>query len=208
MSLTESITGFLANSGALVAYIVYFTIVFAESGILIGFFLPGDSLLLALGVLASKDILSLPLLLIIGSIAAITGDQVGYAFGRRVGPALFDQEDSRFFKKKNLKKAHDFYEKYGTKTIVIARFVPFARTFAPILAGIAKMHYPTFLRYNIIGGIGWVFSVTLLGYFLGELIPDIEQYIFYIIGFIILLSVFPAYFEWRKHRKEKDYKEL
>lgn len=201
--LTGAISDFLQSSGVWVAYLVIYLIIFAESGILLGFFLPGDSLLLTLGLLASQGFFNLPLLLLIGSIAAITGDSVGYAFGRKVGPALFNRPDSRFFKQENLRRAHAFYERYGTRTIVLARFIPFARTFAPILAGIAKMDYRVFVIYNVAGGIGWIVSLTLLGYFLGQLVPNIDHYVLYIVGTIILASVIPAYLEYRKHQREK-----
>jgi membrane-associated protein len=201
--LTDAITDFLKSSGIWMAYAVYFLILFAESGILIGFFLPGDSLLITLGVLASQGYFNIWLLLILGSIGAIAGDQVGYAFGRKVGPALFNRTDSKFFKQSNLKRAHQFYEKYGARTIVLARFVPFARTFAPILAGMSKMNYQTFVFYNVFGGIGWVVSVTLLGYFLGRVFPQIDHYILYIVVGIIVLSAIPAYLEYRHHHRAK-----
>ncbi len=201
LDLTASIVNFTKSSGGLIAYAVIFAILFAESGILIGFFLPGDSLLITLGFLASKGVFNLPLLLLVCSVGAILGDSVGYTFGRKVGPELFNKDDSRFFKKQNLKRAHEFYEKYGTRTVVLARFVPFARTFAPILAGMGKMRYRTFLNYNILGGIGWVLLITLIGYFLGQKIPNVDHYILYIVGCIILLSAIPAYLEYRAHKR-------
>lgn len=201
--MLEALKEFFAHSGALWAYAVFSLIIFAESGILLGFFLPGDSLLLMVGLLAAEGTLNLWLILLLGTIGAITGDSVGYMFGRKVGPSLFEREDSRFFKKQNLQRAHEFYEKYGTITIILARFVPFARTFAPILAGISKMNYRRFVTYNILGGVGWVFSVTLLGYFLGRFIPDIDKYILLVIGAVIVVSAVPAYFEYRKHTRKK-----
>lgn len=200
LDLTGSITEFLKSSGAIIAYLVIFLVVFAESGILIGFFLPGDTLLIALGFLASQGLFSLPLLLIITAAGAITGDSVGYTFGRRVGPALFNKEDSRFFKKKNLVRAHEFYEKYGPRTIVLARFIPFARTFAPILAGMGKMNYREFLNYNVFGGIGWVSFVILLGYFLGQ-VPHADDYILIVVIAVVLISLVPAVIEYRNHRR-------
>jgi membrane-associated protein len=202
-ALTEGIVTFLKSSAVWIAYAVLFSIVFAESGILLGFFLPGDSLLITLGLLSAQGFFSLPVLLLVCTAGAILGDNVGYAFGRKIGPSLFNKPDSRFFKQQNLKRAHEFYEKYGARTIVIARFVPFARTFAPILAGMSKMNYRTFLRYNIFGGVGWVFSVTLLGYFLGKIIPNVTQYELYIVIGILLVSIIPAYLEYRKHHKKK-----
>ena len=152
-----------------------FAIVFAESGLLIGFFLPGDSLLFTAGFLPRRpssvdESLHLPLVpLLIGCfVAAVAGDQVGYVFGRRVGPALFNRPDSRFFKQENVDKAQEFFDKYGAKTIVLARFVPIVRTFAPIVAGVSQMNYRTFVTFNVIGGFLWAVGVTLLGYFLGQ----------------------------------------
>ncbi len=168
-----------------------FAIVFAESGLFFGFFLPGDSLLFMAGLLASQDYFSITWLIIGCSIFAILGDNVGYAFGRRVGEKIFTREDSFFFHKKNVTRAQIFYEKYGKKAIVLARFVPVVRTFAPILAGVGKMHYRTFLIYNIIGGIIWSAGLTLLGFVLGSTIPDIDSYILPIILVIIFVSFIP-----------------
>ncbi len=147
----------------------------------LGFFLPGDSLLFTAGFLASQNVLNVWVLAIGCFIAAVTGDSVGYTFGRRVGAALFKREDSRLFKKKYLEEAQKFYEKHGNKTIVLARFVPIVRTFAPILAGAAEMHYTKFISYNVIGGFVWSVGVTLAGYFLGNLIPDVDRYLLPII---------------------------
>lgn len=178
-----------------------FAIVFAESGLLIGFFLPGDSLLFTAGLLASQGKLNFPLILVGCFIAAIAGDQVGYAFGNRVGPALFRRPESRFFKHENVEKAQAYFDKYGVKTIVIARFVPIVRTFAPILAGVGSMEYRTFVRYNIIGGFLWAVGVTTLGYVLGDTIPDIDKYLLPVIGLIIFLSLVPVALELRKARR-------
>ena len=175
-----------------VGYVGLLAIIFAESGLLIGFFLPGDSLLFTAGFLASQAILSLPVLLIFVPIAAIAGDSVGYSFGRRVGRRLFQKQDSLFFHKKNLRRAEEFYEKHGAKTIVLARFMPIVRTFAPIVAGISEMHYRRFVTYNIIGGVLWGLGVTLIGYFLGGLIPDVDRYLLPIVIFIIVISVLPS----------------
>jgi membrane-associated protein len=181
-----------------VGLIGIFLIIFAESGLLIGFFLPGDSLLFTAGVLASGHIpdLQLPLVpLLVGCfLAAVIGDSVGYTFGRRVGRPLFEREDSGLFKKKYITQAQAFYEKHGSKTIVLARFVPFVRTFAPIVAGAAEMKYQTFLAFNLIGGLLWAVGVTLAGYFLGNLIPpeDVDKYLLPIIFLILLISVAPA----------------
>jgi membrane-associated protein len=191
-----------------------FAIVFAESGLLIGFFLPGDALLFTAGFLASgpssvPDSLHLPLVpLILGIwIAAVAGDQVGYLFGQRVGPALFKRPDSRFFKQANVEKASAYFEKYGSKTIVLARFVPVVRTFTPIVAGVSNMHYRTFVRWNVIGGTIWAFGVTLLGYFLGQ-IDVIEQNLELAILTVVAISCAPIAVELWKARKERRHSAL
>src|SRR5688572_8913437 len=178
-----------------------FAIVFAESGLLIGFFLPGDSLLFTAGLLASQGKLNLPLILVGYFAAAVAGDQVGYAFGRRVGPALFRRPDSRFFKHDNVEKAQSYFERYGVKTIVLARFVPIVRTFAPIVAGVGSMEYRTFVRFNVLGGLLWAVGVTLLGYVLGDIVPDIDKYLLPVIVVIVLLSVLPVVIELRRARR-------
>jgi membrane-associated protein len=180
-----------------------FLIVFAESGLLIGFFLPGDSLLFTAGLFAAQGTLSLPLILLGCFLAAVAGDQVGYVFGKKVGPALFRRPDSRFFKQENIDKAQHFFDRYGAKTILLARFVPIVRTFAPIVAGVGTMRYRTFVAYNVIGGLLWAVGVTLLGYTLGELIPDIDTYLLPIIVVIVALSVIPIGLEWWKARKQR-----
>lgn len=174
-----------------IGYIGIFAIIFAESGILLGFFLPGDSLLFTAGFLASQGLLSLPVLIIGCFIAAVAGDSVGYAFGNKVGIKLFYKEDSLFFHKKNLIKTQEFYEKHGAKTIVLARFIPFVRTFAPIVAGIGSMHYSTFIKFNILGGVLWAIGLNLAGYFLGSLIPDVDKYLIPIVLGIMLVSALP-----------------
>ena len=179
-----------------------FVIVFAESGLLIGFFLPGDSLLFTAGLLASQGVLNFPLILAGCFICAVGGDQVGYAFGNRVGPKLFAKPESRFFKREYVDRAQEFFDKYGSKTIVMARFVPIVRTFAPILAGVGSMEYRTFVTFNIVGGALWAIGVTTLGYLLGETFPWIEDYLLPTIAVIIFLSVLPILNEVRKARKE------
>ncbi|WP_433533693.1 DedA family protein [Micromonospora sp. CA-263727] len=177
-------------------------IVFAESGLLIGFFLPGDSLLFTAGLLvADGKYITYPLWLVclLITIAAIAGDQVGYLFGRKVGPALFRRPNSRLFKQENLLKAHEFFEKYGARSIVLARFVPIVRTFTPIVAGVSRMNYRTFVIYNIIGGILWGTGVTVLGYFLGQ-IPFVKSNIEYILIAIVVISVLPIAIELLRAR--------
>lgn len=180
-----------------------FAIVFAESGLFFGFFLPGDSLLFTAGLFAAQGTLSLPVILVGCFVAAVAGDQVGYQFGKRVGPALFRRPDSRFFRQEYVHRAEHFFRKYGAKTIVLARFVPIVRTFAPILAGVGTMPYRTFVTYNVVGGLLWAVGVTLLGYLLGELIPDIDTYLLPIVALIVFLSLIPIGLEWWRSRQRR-----
>ncbi len=175
-------------------------IVFAESGLFFGFFLPGDSLLFTAGLFASQGHLSIGFLLIGVFIAAVAGDSVGYWFGKKTGPALFSRPDSRFFKQKYMEQAKSFYDQHGKKTIIFARFLPIVRTFAPIIAGIVGMNYRTFISYNIIGGFIWSIGLTLLGYFLGRIIPGIDQYLMPIIITIVVLSFIPGIIHLSKKR--------
>lgn len=176
-------------------------IVFVETGLFVGFFLPGDSLLVTAGVFASSGHLNLGALLFFCSICAVVGDQLGYAIGRRAGKSLYNRPDSRFFKRKHLDRTQAFYEKHGPKTIVIARFVPIVRTFAPAVAGAANMEYRRFVTYNITGGLLWVWSMTLLGYFLGSQVPDIDKNIHYVIVVVIVLSFVPPIIEIIRERR-------
>ncbi|MDJ0343989.1 VTT domain-containing protein [Streptomyces sp. H10-C2] len=176
-------------------------IVFAESGLLIGFFLPGDSLLFTTGLLVSGGTLKTPLWLVmlLVVVAAIAGDQVGFLFGRKVGPSLFRRPDSKLFKQENIEKAHAFFEKHGPKSIVLARFVPIVRTFTPIIAGVSRMNYRTFVTYNVIGGTLWGGGVTLLGYWLGQ-IAFVHKNIELILIAIVLVSVVPIAIEFLRAR--------
>ncbi|MCQ6556326.1 DedA family protein [Streptomyces sp. C10-9-1] len=178
-------------------------IVFAESGLLIGFFLPGDSLLFTTGLLVTTGKIDMPLWLVCTLIvvAAVIGDQVGYLFGRKVGPALFKRPDSRFFKQENVEKAHDFFEKYGPKSLVLARFVPIVRTFTPIIAGVSRMNYRSFVTFNIIGGVLWGAGVTLLGAALGK-VEFVHQNIEAILILIVLISVVPIAVELLRARSK------
>jgi len=180
--------------------------VFAESGLFFGAFLPGDSLLFTVGLLASQGHFNVWLLWVLVSVCAILGDNVGYASGTYFGQKIFTREDSFFFRKSHVVKAHDFYVKYGKKAIVLARFVPIVRTFAPILAGVGKMHYPTFLLYNFIGGLLWSTSLIGLGYFVGNVIPGADKYLEYIIFGIIFLSVFPIIIEFLRAKRTNSGK--
>lgn len=177
-------------------------LVFAESGLLIGFFLPGDSLLFTAGLLIAGGALHQPLWLmcLLISIAAVAGDQFGYAFGRRFGPAIFRRPDSRFFKQENLTRARDFFARYGARSIVLARFVPIVRTFTPIVAGASHMHYRTFLAFNVLGGTLWGCGVTILGYFLGQ-VAFVKSNIELILIGIVLLSVIPIGIELLRGRR-------
>lgn len=178
-------------------------IIFAESGLLIGFFLPGDSLLFTAGFLASQGLpgLNVHVLALVCFIAAVAGDSVGYAFGSRMGPRLLKRPDGKIFKKKYIAQAEAFYEEHGKKTIIIARFVPVVRTFAPIVAGLGNMHYRTFLSYNIIGGALWTLGIIYLGYFLGGLIP--EGYLEPAILLVIFISLVPAFYHFLKEQENR-----
>lgn len=176
-------------------------VVFAESGLLFGFFLPGDSLLITAGVFAAKGDLSLPVILVGVFVAAVTGDQVGYAFGNKVGPALFRRPDSRLFKKKHLVKAQKYFDDHGPRTIVLARFIPIVRTFAPVLAGVSEMPYRTFVTYNVLGGLLWGVGVTLIGYAIGEVV-DVDKYLLPIILVLVAASLAPVVLEVRRARRQ------
>ena len=166
-------------------------IVFIETGFFVGFFLPGDSLLVTAGVFAATGSLNLAELLLVVPLCAIVGDQIGYWIGRKAGQALYRREDSLVFRKRHLERARDFYQKYGGKTVILARFVPIVRTFCPPVAGAAMMPYGRYVTYDIVGGILWVGSMILGGYFLGLKIPNIGDNIHYVIAAVIVLSLFP-----------------
>lgn len=182
-------------------YIGVATLVFAESGLFFAFFLPGDSVLFSVGLLSSQGHFNIWWLVLLVCVAAALGNSVGYWFGAKVGPALFTRNDSFFFKKHYVEETHAYFEKYGSVTIVLARFIPGIRTFAPILAGVGRMNYGTFLRYNILGCILWGAGVTLLGYFLGNTVPGIDKYIYPIIALIIVVSALPVALQWWRSRK-------
>ncbi|MBI2097501.1 MAG: VTT domain-containing protein [Candidatus Vogelbacteria bacterium] len=167
-------------------------VVFAESGLFFGFFFPGDSLLFTAGFLASQGYLDLGLLIIGVVVAACVGDSVGYWFGAKVGPKIFSRADSLFFRREYLERTRVFYARHGKPTIVLARFVPIVRTFAPILAGVGRMEYRVFLTYNLVGGAIWGVSLPLLGYLVGAIVPGADRYLLAIVAVIILLSFIPA----------------
>jgi membrane-associated protein len=192
-----------------VGLIGIFVVVFAESGLLVGFFLPGDSLLFTAGFFASSpdsipEALHLSLLpLLLGCfVAAVAGDQVGYLFGRKVGPALFRRPDSRFFRQENVERAREYFDKHGAKTIVLARFVPIVRTFAPIVAGVSDMRYRTFVTFNVVGGALWALGVTLLGYYLGQ-VDVVEDNLEVAILAIVAVSCIPIARELWLHRRQR-----
>jgi membrane-associated protein len=178
-------------------------IVFAETGLMIGFFLPGDSLLVTAGLFAARGDLDIVWLNVALILAAIVGDATGYWIGSRAGQALYNRPNSLLFRREHLIRTHEFYERHGGKTIVIARFVPIVRTFAPVVAGAASMTYRQFAVYNILGGIGWVTSMTLTGYFLGQLVPDIDKHLHLLVAGIIFLSLLPGIFAWLNERRRK-----
>lgn len=175
-------------------------IVFAETGLMVGFFLPGDSLLVTAGLFAARGDIDIFWLNVTVIAAAIIGDATGYWIGRRAGAALYSRPNSFFFRRQHLISAHDFYERHGGKTIVLARFMPIVRTFAPVVAGAAEMSYARFAAYNVIGGIGWGLGMTLTGYFIGQTVPNIEENIHLLVAVVILLSLLPAIVAWLRAR--------
>lgn len=200
----------LLNEFGVYVYVALFLIVFAETGLAVGFFLPGDSLLVVAGLMAATypDKLNIFVLLISLFIAGVLGDAVGYFTGKKMGKTVFSRPKSWFFRPEYLLKAHNFYEKHGGKTIIIARFVPIVRTFAPIVAGAADMTYRKFVVFNIFGGFLWVFSMILSGYFLGGLVErtfgiKLEDHIEKVVVVVVLLSLMPPVIEWLKSRREK-----
>jgi membrane-associated protein len=184
-------------------YVGLTAIIFVETGLLVGFFLPGDSLLVTAGLLSAQPEfgLNVYLLGVILSLAAITGDSLGYAIGRASGPRIFTREDSLLFNKRHLYRAQDFYERHGGKTIVIARFVPIIRTFAPVVAGVGQMKYRSFAFFNVMGGLLWIWSMLFTGYFLGRYIPGIDEHIELVIIMVVFLSILPGIIHWYKERK-------
>ena len=181
-------------------YVLLVAIVFTETGLLVGFFLPGDSLLITAGLVAAAGVLNIWWLNGLLIVAAVVGDSVGYAIGARLGPALFTREKSLLFNPRHVERTREFYARYGARTIVIARFVPIIRTFAPVVAGVGRMQYRRFLVFNVAGGVGWVVSMTWAGYLLGTLIPNVSQYVHVIVVVVIVLSCLPIIFELQRAR--------
>jgi membrane-associated protein len=182
------------------SYALLFAIVFSETGLLVGFFLPGDSLLFTVGVVAGAGDLNVFLITAVLIVAAVVGDAVGYSLGRRAGPHVFNRPDSRFFKRDHLLKTKAFYEKHGGITIIYARFVPIVRTFAPFVAGVAQMPYSRFAAFNVFGGIGWVILMTFSGYFLGN-VAFIQRHFEKVVVGIVLVSVLPMIIEYIRHKR-------
>jgi membrane-associated protein len=185
-------------------YVLLFAIVFTETGLLIGFFLPGDSLLITAGVVAAAGGLNIWWLNALLAVAAITGDSVGYAIGARLGPRLFARPKSTLFNPRHIERTRAFYARHGPKTIVIARFVPIIRTFAPVVAGVGEMEYHRFLFYNVAGGVGWVTSLTWAGYLLGRAIPNIGDYVHIVVIVVIVLSIIPIGIEILRERRRRS----
>lgn len=185
-------------------YLLLVAIVFTETGLLVGFFLPGDSLLITAGLVAAAGVLDPWVLILLLSAAAIVGDSVGYAIGARLGPRLFTREKSLLFNPRHVERTRAFYARHGAKTIVIARFVPIVRTFAPVVAGVGEMAYRRFLAYNVIGGVGWVVSMILAGYLLGQAIPNIGAHIHVVVAVVIVLSVIPIVVEVVRERRKQS----
>ena len=186
-------------------YVGLTSIIFAETGLLIGFFLPGDSLLVTAGLLASQPQFGLNVWLLGGllTVASILGNAVGYAIGRASGPRLFKREESLFFKPRYLRQAHVFYERHGGKTVIIARFMPIVRTFVPVVAGAAAMDYGKYTYYNVVGGVLWIWGLLLIGFFLGRYIPGIDAHIEKLIIVVVVLSLMPALVHWVKAKRRQ-----
>jgi len=185
----------------LVGFYGLIAIVFAETGLLMGFFLPGDSLLITAGLFAARGDFNVWMLGTVLTIAAIAGDATGYAIGRRTGRALYNRPDSFLFRREHLRITHEYYEKHGGKTIIIARFIPILRTFAPMVAGVAEMGYARFATYNVVGAFLWVWSMLLGGYALGNMVPDIEKRIHYVVAVVIAISLIPPAWAWLRHKR-------
>jgi len=192
----------ITSLGAL-AIVVVLIMVFAETGLLVGFFLPGDSLLFITGLMVSTHVINMPIWLVCAliSVTAFAGDQTGYFIGRRFGPAVFNKQDSKFFSQKNVSRTNSFFERYGSKAVILAHFVPVMRTFVPVAAGVGQMNYRKFVQFNIIGVLGWGTGVTLLGFFLGR-IPLVADHVEYFTLAFIVISTIPIALEVLKARRE------
>jgi len=196
----EGLRQLIADGG----YVALFIIIFSETGLLFGFFLPGDSLLVTTGLLIATHVVDMNIFALNALLiaAAILGDATGYLIGRKAGQRLYNKPNSRLFKREHLMRTHAFYEKHGGKTIIFARFVPIVRTFAPVVAGAAEMGYKKFATFNIVGGALWILTTTMLGYLLASVVPNIEHYMHYVIIVVVLLSLVPPFVEWLRSRKK------
>ena len=193
------VQGLIHRGGALLVCVI----VFIETGFFVGFFLPGDSLLVTAGVFAAAGLLRLSTLLVLVSLCAIAGDQLGYWIGRKAGQALYRREDSLLFRKRHLERARRFYDTYGGKTVILARFVPIVRTFCPPVAGAAGMKYTRYLAYDIFGGFFWVGTMVLVGFFLGSVVPNVNTHIHWVIAVVVFLSLLPAIIGALRARRQK-----
>jgi membrane-associated protein len=208
--LVDAVSGLITGRYALDdlvrwgGYVVLVAIVFGETGLLVGFFLPGDSLLITAGLVAATGTLNIWWLNVLLAVAAVVGDSVGYAIGWRAGPRLFTRPKSLLFNPAHIERTRAFYARHGAKTIVIARFVPIVRTFAPVVAGMGQMEYRRFLFYNVAGGVGWVTSMTWAGYLLGQTVPNISDHIHVVVAIVILLSLIPIVVELVRERRRRS----
>jgi membrane-associated protein len=206
MDLIQSFFSNVYNVPELIRLVGFYgivAVVFAETGLLIGFFLPGDSLLITAGLFAARGDFDFATLILALIPAAIIGNATGYYIGHRTGKALYQRPNSLLFRREHLRMTHDYYERHGGKTIVIAQFIPILRTFAPVVAGVAEMGYRQFATYNVVGAILWVGSMTTAGYVLGNLVPNIEQRIHYVVAVVIAVSLLPPAIAWLKRRRSK-----
>lgn len=190
--------------GPLVGYLFVSGVIFAETGLFFGFFLPGDSVLFPAGLLASRGYLNIFALCVLAFLAAVSGNTVGYYFGKHVGHRIFNRTDSFLFHRDHIRRAHAFYEKYGAKTIILARFIPVIRTFAPIVAGVSEMNFAEFFTFSSIGALIWAVGLPVAGFYLGKIIPDVDKYLLPIIALVILISIAPAIIELLKHRERRE----
>ena len=194
----RDVRGLIAWGG----YVGLTAIIFAETGLLVGFFLPGDSLIVTAGLLAATTgAFNVWLLGLLLTVASIIGNSSGYAIGRAAGPRLFSREDSLLFNKKHLYRAHEFYQRHGGKTVIIARFMPIVRTFVPVVAGMGQMDYGRYTMFNVVGGVAWIWSMLFIGYFLGRYIPGVDQHVETVIIIVIFLSLLPGIVGWLKARR-------
>jgi membrane-associated protein len=187
-----------------VSYFGLFGIIFAETGLLLGFFLPGDSLLITAGIVAAEGYIKLPLTMLVCTLGAIIGDSTGYWIGRKVGPLVFNRPENRFLNPKHIERAKGYFDKYGAMTFIIARFIPIVRTITPTMAGVSRIPYPTFIIYSVVAAIIWGCGLPLAGFLLGKSIPGLEKYILFVIGGVIVVSFIPVIREFLKHRQESS----